>query len=98
MYDVALRIANNLHFDMFWILQIFFQINFIAAESFHGFGFSAVVRVFQFGIIADHTHTTAAATVDSFNHDWVAMFFNKGFYFVKAVNSTVAARNHRNAS
>ena len=34
MHNVALRIAQNLNFDMFRAFKVFFKVNFIAAESF----------------------------------------------------------------
>ena len=90
-------IADNLYFDVFRILQIFFKIYFIIAKGFFSFAFSHVVGSYGFFGAVNNAHTAAAAAVDCFNDDRIAAFFTKGQYLVKAVYRALAAGNHGDA-
>ena len=90
-------IADNLYFDVFRILQIFFQIYFIIAKGFFSFAFSHVVGSYGFFGAVNNAHTAAAAAVDCFNDDRIAAFFTKGQYLIEAVYCTLAAGNHGDA-
>ena len=54
-------IADNLYFNVFRILQIFFQIYFIIAKGFFSFAFSHVVGSYGFFGAVNNAHTAAAA-------------------------------------
>ena len=97
MHNVALRIAQNLNFDMFRAFKVFFKVNFIAAESLHSFGFSHVVYGFQIFVAVYHAHAAPAAAVNGFKHNGEAVRLHKTVNVFNAVNRAVAARNHRNA-
>ena len=90
-------IADNLYFDVFRILQIFFQIYFIIAKGFFSLAFSHVVGSYSLFGAVNNAHTAAAAAVDCFNDDRIAAFFAKGQYLIEAVNCTLAAGNHGDA-
>ena len=97
MHNVALRIAQNLNFDMFRAFKVFFKVNFIAAESLHSFGFSHIVYGFQIFVAVYHAHAAPAAAVNGFKHNGKAVRLHKTVNVFNAVNRAVAARNHRNA-
>ena len=95
MYNVALRIAQNLYFNMFRAFQIFFKVNFITAESLFSFGLGHVVNGFQILVAVNHAHTASAAAVYCFQHNREAVRLHKAVHIFNAVNRAVAARNHR---
>ena len=93
MDDIAVFVAHDLDFDVFRIDDAFFQINFIVAKSQFGFRFGAVVGIAEISHAVDHTHTAAAAAVDSFQHDREADLFSEFFDFCIIHDRAVAARD-----
>ena len=90
-------IADDLYFDVFRILQIFFKIYFIIAKGFFSFAFSHIVGSYGFFGAVNNAHTAAAAAVDCFNDDRITAFFAKGQYLIEAVYRALAAGNHGDA-
>src|SRR5690606_40022125 len=82
-------------FNMLWIFDEFFYINFIIAKGSFCLGLCPFVRFSKTFFVADNPHSSSAAAEGSFNNDRVAVLFGKRNYFLQGVHRTVTSRNYR---
>ena len=61
VYDISIIIAEDLYFNMFWVINIFFYKNSIITESISGLAFRFVERFFERIFLMNYTHSSAAA-------------------------------------
>ena len=96
VHDLALFVAQDLHFNMFRVFQIFFQINLIVAKSFQRFGLGQGIGGIHFLRGIDRAHAATAAAVDRFNQQRIPVLFAESPHVFHGRNGTVAAGDHGN--
>ena len=61
MNDIAVAVAENLHFDMAGALDQLFEIDLVIAESGHGFALGLGEIALERGVVGDDAHAASAA-------------------------------------
>ncbi len=70
--DAAVRVSENLNFDVAGFFQVFFEIQARIAEGVHGFGRSVAPSGRKFGIVGHETHPFSATARDGFEQNGIA--------------------------
>lgn len=84
--QVAVFVPQDLDFDVFRIFQVFFDVDFLAAERFQGFRFGQVVGRPEFRLGGNGAHAAAAAAVDGFDDQRITVFTAEGLYFFQGAD------------
>lgn len=79
MYDVAVVVTENLHFDVLGPVQEAFEENRAVAESILSLRSRATKRVFQVFLLPDNAHTTSTTAESGFDDDWEAVLVRESF-------------------
>ncbi|MNX87550.1 hypothetical protein D3C86_1194820 [compost metagenome] len=69
---IAFTIAENLHFDMARLAEIFFHVDGVVAEGCCRFGTGSRNRLFQIGLGLRHLHAATTAARRRLDEDWEA--------------------------
>ena len=72
MHDIARLVAQNLHFDVFRVLKVFFNKNIINAKSLGCFGTCGTELRQQLFLCSDDSHTASAAAGCCLEHHRIA--------------------------
>ena len=67
--DIAMRVSNDLDFDMAWALKVFLQVHGVIAKRSLGFGLGGADRVFEIGFGLGEFHAATAAASRGFHQD-----------------------------
>ena len=93
MQQIAMKIANNLHFHMARMAHKLFEINIALAESGQGFAFSRFHGREQLRLIFNDAHTAPTAAPARFQHQGIADA-GGDFFDLSFVVGQGAARRH----
>jgi hypothetical protein len=93
--EVAVRVAQNLHFDMACATHQLFDIDFIVAERSLRLAARALHLPAKFGFGLDHAHAAAAATPARLHHHRVADFGHQLLAGLEVVRQGAGGRQHR---
>ncbi len=94
--DAAVRVSEDLDFDVPGVFQIFFEIEPGVAESVEGFGRGVAPGGGEIGIARDDAHAFSAATGDGFEKDGIAHGLREGLSFFGLFNGIVGAGDDGN--
>ena len=93
VHDVPVFIGDHLHLDVFGLLDILFDVHLTGAKRLEGFVTGLVKFISQLLVIIDNSHSTAATTISSLNHNRVAILVGKGPHLLDILDVTGKARN-----
>ncbi len=94
--DAAVRVGEDLDFDMAGIFQIFFKIKARVSESIKRFGGGIAPRGGELGIASDQAHAFSAAARDGFEENGIAHGLRESLSFLWFFDGIVRARDDGN--
>ena len=71
MNDIAFLVTQNLHFDVLWVLKVFFNENIVNAESFRCFGTRGTELWKKFFFASYDSHSSSAAAGSCLEHNGI---------------------------
>ena len=74
MHIVTMFIAEDLHLDMPWSFDVFFNQHMLVTKTLHSFSPGGIELLEEFGFRVDYSHTFATSAKGCFEHDWEANF------------------------
>ena len=74
VHIISMLVAENLHFDMPWALNILLNNHMIVIETLHGFSLRCIKLVHELSLIPHYSHALSTATERCLEHDWEADF------------------------
>ena len=97
MDEIAVRIAEHLHFDVAGTHHHFFQIDLVVAESCRRLAARHLDRRRQFGFVVDGAHAAAAAAPARLQHQRIADPGRELPAVVQVAGKGAGGRHHRHA-
>src|SRR3954447_24230462 len=95
--NMAKVVRQDLHFDVAWINQKFFDVNITVAERRFRFGLRHWQLAGHLAFVARHTHAAPATAGRSLDQDRVSYLASRDFGLVEGANDAVTARHQRDA-
>ncbi len=96
--DVAFLVAENLHFDVLRVFEVFFDKYVVDAECLRCFGTCGTELWKELFFASNDSHTTAAAACCCLQHYWVATLLSKFNSFSFCLNCFLYAWNCWNSN
>src|SRR5690242_21774124 len=95
MYRAALTVAQNLDFDMAWLLEILLEIDIAIAESRLGFGLRGLDGVLELRFAARHLHAAPTATRRCLDQHRIADVLGDAAGLADFIDAAIRSGHHR---
>src|ERR1700745_645450 len=93
--DVPVRVREDLHFDVSWAVQIFFDVNASIAKRIERFGSCIAPGRWQFMRVSHHAHALAASSGNGFQQYGIANFVGNVACGLEMWDRFANSGNHR---
>src|SRR5699024_11870450 len=77
MNHISMLIPYNLNFNMFRLINIFFNIEGFISKRIDGLSLRSVICLFHFTFVMNYTHSFSTTTTCGFDDDRIAIFMTK---------------------
>ncbi|MBD5803263.1 hypothetical protein AZOA_26990 [Azoarcus sp. Aa7] len=97
MHEVAVRVAEHLHFDVARAANELFQIDLVVAEGGEGLAAGDVEQAGELFLVLDRAHAATATAPARLEHERVADFAREAFDLVEVLRQCAGGRHDRHA-